>query len=238
MNNDNLKDLSIDSDVIHIWNIKYRDDENLEEYKSVLSENELERAGKFRYDKHRNIFIKTRGLQRILIAKYLQDKPNDIHIEFGPHGKPFCKNKSQLTFNASHAGAVILLAFTLKNELGIDVELIKKEVEVESISKHFFSENEIVKLISLDKSLRHEAFFTCWSRKEALIKAIGDGLSFPLDQFEVSFAADEPVSLLETKWDETEKNQWTILDIPLENDYKGALAVKAKGQSIEYFDWE
>lgn len=237
MNNESIQDLKIDSNVIHVWKTRHIPDEGIEPYMSVLSQRELERARKFRFDEHRNIFVKTRGLQKILIAKYLQKEPKEINIEFGSNGKPFYKNKAQLRFNASHAGELILLAFTLKNEVGIDVEKMKDHIDVVSIAKHFFSQNEIVKLISLAKPLRQEAFFTCWSRKEAFIKAIGDGLSFPLDQFEVSFTSDEPVSVLETKWDSAEKDAWTILNIPLEKDYKAALAIKALGQSVEYFDW-
>ena len=224
---------TVDGSSVDVWLVDLSDETIVNQSFKLLSEDERERAAKFRFEKDRQHFIIARGVLRQVLALYLPEKPETLQFEYGRNGKPFLP-KNPIQFNLSHAGKVALIALTKKNIIGIDVEVINPKMEVERVAQHFFAKGEIECLMSLPKSQRHEAFFNCWTRKEAFIKATGDGLSFPLDQFEVTLKPDEKAELLITHFDKKERQKWSLFDVKIQEGYKAALAMKGKIEEIKY----
>src|SRR5208283_3082224 len=131
-----------------------------------------------------------------------------------------------LDFNVSHTAGLALLAFARGRKIGIDVERIRRDFGTAEIAERFFSKAERAALRELPQEQRHEAFFRCWTRKEAFIKALGEGLSHPLDQFDVSLDPHAPAALLATRPDAHEVDRWKLLDIRLLGDFVAALALE------------
>ncbi len=220
----------------HVWCIDLGAKLSVSQCFRLLSDDEKERAAKFRFEKDRQHFIIARGTLREILALYLSEKPANIEFEYEKNGKPFLP-RNPLQFNLSHAGEIALIGLTKNNIIGVDVEVINRKVEVERVAQHFFAKGEINALMSLPQTQRHEAFFNCWTRKEAFIKATGDGLSFPLDQFEVTLKPNEKAALLATHFDEKEREKWSLFNLEIKEGYKAALAVKGKINEIKRFDW-
>jgi 4'-phosphopantetheinyl transferase len=212
---------------IHVW---YRDlnfpFSQLGPCYGLLSNDERERAARYHFDQHRNEFVLTRGTLRTLLGSYLEKPPANLAFSYSAQGKPYLAGEpSNLRFNVSHTEGLAALAFARKSEIGVDVEKMRPELEAHKLAERFFSESERRFLSHLSGPELHEAFFRCWARKEAYIKAKGGGLSIPLDEFDVSIAQDEPVSLLGTRPDPSEADRWTLHNLPVKSGYAAALAV-------------
>ena len=195
----------------------------------LLSDDEHSRANRFHFEIDRKHFIVARGYLRTLISRYQEIPPAEIQFSYTSHGKPLLVTTNpQLQpfhFNLAHSGGLAVYAFTRIGEVGIDVERIRPDVTGDEIAKRFFSPTECACLETLSKESRHHAFFNCWTRKEAFIKAIGIGLSLPLDQFDVTLAPGEPAQLLRTRWNESEAARWSLKVIDVGPDYAAAVAV-------------
>lgn len=222
---------------VHVWSIdKDKHINKLPFYWSVLNETEKEKASKYRFENDHNCAVISRGILRILLGTYLKTSPKNINFQFGDYGKPTII-ASNIEFNISHSANSIVMAFTLKSKIGIDVEYTKKSIDVKKISEHFFSKEEISSLLSLHKNYQQQAFYNCWTRKEAFIKALGCGLSFPLDQFVVSLDSTKNASLLATKWDEKEKDNWVLKTFNPQENYIGAVSVKGKVTDVQFWKY-
>ena len=154
---------------------------------------------------------------------------------YSPKNKPALGGAhadSGLTFNVSHSGGVALFAVTRNRQIGVDVEHVRHDFETAAIAARFFSQREREQLAALAPEQRHEAFFRCWTRKEAYIKATGDGLSLPLSQFDVSIAVDDDNALLATRPDTLESKRWTLRDVHAGQGYCGALCVAGAGWKL------
>lgn len=178
---------------------------NTEEIRALwelLSGTEQRRADRFAFDRDRNRFIVARARLRELLATRLNVRPESIELKYGVHGKPALARRSpdlDLRFNLSHSEDVAVYAFSLGREIGIDIEVVRLMPEADNIAARFFSRSENETYLTLDPSDKPQGFFNCWTRKEAFIKAIGDGLYHPLDSFDVSLALDEPAKILRIK---------------------------------------
>lgn len=192
---------------------------------SMLSPDEQERASGFRFPEPRLRFVATRGLLRSLLGSYLCKGPRAIRFRYSDRGKPALDGQTcQLHFNVSHSENVVLLAFSLGREVGVDVEYMRRNVEIEDLARRFLSESERAGLAELAPEQRRQAFFHCWTRKEAFIKAVGQGLALPLHQFDVSL--DQSARLLATRPDPTEKDRWSLWAIEAGPEYAAALAAR------------
>ena len=192
----------------------------------LLSVDERERAQRYRFDEHRNEFILTRAALRILLGFYLEKSPEQLAFSYSAQGKPSLeKTAADLGFNVSHTHGLAALAFGKGCELGVDVEKLRPECDATKLAQRFFSASERAAISSLSGRPLHEAFFRCWTRKEAFIKAKGGGLSIPLDQFDVSVEEGRPAALLGTRPDPAEANRWMLHDLPVKSGYAAALAV-------------
>ena len=194
-----------------------------------LSDNELIRAGHFHFKRDRNQFIVCRAVLRMILGRYLQIEPKQIQFSYGPHGKPDLAKRlgdGELRFNLAHSHELAIYAFTRGRKIGVDIEYLRVISDIEQIASEFFSANEIATLHALPASQRQQAFFNCWTRKEAYIKAIGKGLSQPLDQFEVSLASTDPVNLLHVEGAPNEVSRWSLNALTPAPGYVAALAVE------------
>jgi 4'-phosphopantetheinyl transferase len=227
---------------VHVW--RARTDggpETLVKLRQTLSIAECERAGKFYFMPDRTRYVIGRGLSRILLGRCLGIPADHVSFEYGPTGKPkLAKDlqESPLCFNVAHSGDFVLVALAYRYELGVDIELIQREVEVDAITRQFFSSNERARLVAnVPADRKHDAFFTCWTRKEAYLKARGDGLSLPLDSFDVTFLPGEAPRLIETRRDPAEASRWTLQDLDVDPGYKASLACESASLQLRTWDW-
>ena len=235
------RDLIIADDEVHVWRAGL--DLPLSQVQrlgGILTDDELDRANRFSFAIDRQRFIAARGTLRSILSRYLTIDPGHLRFQYNPYGKPFLDpefNSYLLNFNLSHSGSMALYAMTRNMEVGVDVERVRSDVEYEEIAKRFFSVNEVAVLRTIPAEEKLEAFYTCWTRKEAYIKAHGEGLSLPLDSFDVSFAPGEPPLSLMTKDGPQERSLWTLLGLKPGLGYIGALAVKGIGCRFRYWEW-
>ena len=220
--------------VVDVWRIVLDQEEaRLETFRRTLEPHELERARRFHFDKHRNHFIVARGFLRSVLARYLGTQPESLSFVYGPYGKPALEGEHGLRFNLSHSNEVALLAVTRYAELGVDVEHIRADFATADIARRFFSLREVETFDALAKEEQVAAFFRCWTRKEAYIKAIGKGLSQPLDAFDVTLASGAPPALLRAEDDNA--SRWLLADIDAGAGYAGALAVERPVAEVRLF---
>jgi 4'-phosphopantetheinyl transferase len=210
-----------------IWRIRLNATESaLAYYRATLSPEERNRSERFRFENLRHCYIVCRGALRVLLAHYLGCSPKDVEFTFGQKGKPGLRGTSPMRFNVSHSADFAVFAFTLGCELGVDVERLRELAELESIASRFFCAAETSELLSLSPELRGVAFFRCWTRKEAYIKAVGDGLSIPLNRFQVTLLPGDRSRLVHIDNDTQAVLEWTVHDLDLAPEYIGALAYR------------
>jgi 4'-phosphopantetheinyl transferase len=227
---------------VHIWRVSLtRTKDETRYHRQFLSPPEIERADRYYFDRDRNRFIIARGVLRQLLGAYLHLAPRVIDFVYGAQGKPdvvASQNPSRMRFNLSHSGELALFAVSLNLELGIDVEQIKPDFAGLEIATRFFSPEECAKLKALPPDARVDAFFNCWTRKEAYIKARGEGLSIPLDSFEVAFAPGEEPALLQVKTGSDRASGWRFHALHPGAGYKAAVAVEGKDHSLRLWEWQ
>jgi 4'-phosphopantetheinyl transferase len=232
------KDIELGKKDIQLWRIDlHAFQENSDKFFPFLSSEEKKRSERFYFERDKKNYIITRGVLRKLLGNLLQRPPSSIHLTYGEHGKPFLKKKNHepdIRFNVSHSKNFALIAFTLGRDIGVDVEYIRKLKHI-SIARRFFSDDEVKDILSLPSSDQLEAFFSCWTRKEAYIKAKGGGLSLPLRSFTVSPSQHRPASLIYTYKHLEEVSKWSIYDVVINDKYKAALAVREKNFNLLHY---
>jgi len=204
---------------------------------STLSADEAERAARFHFDRDRDRFIVSHVALRNVLSRYLNCQPNELTFLVDEYGKPALKGY-KLEFNLSHSGDFALIAVTQKHKVGVDVEHIRTDKDLEGIANRFFSQSEVSELMALPSEQGIVGFFNCWTRKEAYIKAHGLGLSLPLESFDVSLTPNEPAVLHATRPDSTESARWTLLALDVAPDYAGAVAANDKDLEFQLWDWK
>jgi 4'-phosphopantetheinyl transferase len=226
---------------VHVWRIALVQPEHvIQHYRTFLATDEIERADRFYFEKDRNSFTVARGALRELLGGYLKIPPNQVAFVYGPQGKPDLAEShhaSGLRFNLSHSGGIALLAVARNRELGVDVEQIPADFASLEIATRFFSPEECAKLESVPAGQSVDAFFNCWTRKEAYIKARGQGLSIPLDSFVVAFAPGENPALLQVKTGDENFSRWRFHALHPGTGYKAALAVEGHDHQLLLWEW-
>ena len=220
---------------IVIWRIPLQfSGEELDACRDLLSEEERERAEKFRFDWLKRRYIVAHGHMRAILASYTGIPARELQFQITAFGKPFLDATFGVHFNLSHSGELAILAVGT-NEMGADVEFIRSLYDFESIASGFFSAREISELQQYAAPERIRAFYRCWTRKEAFIKAIGKGLSIPLSSFAMSLEEDRG-ELLEITPPE-QVTDWTITALDLGPDYVGAVAMRGEPRTVAIRDW-
>ena len=226
---------------VHVWRIGLDwPGRPLEELAAILSADELAKATRFHFRRDRERFIVARGVLRVLLARYIGREPASLRFRAGPAGKPTLATQScrgGLRFNMSHSDGLALYAMSRGREVGVDLERILPGVIEEEIAERFFSPREVVELCALPKGLQVEAFFRCYTRKEAYLKARGEGLSIPLNQFSVSLAHRAPAALLSSDGDAGEVLNWSLQELAPGPGYMAALAVEGKEWHVKLWRW-
>jgi 4'-phosphopantetheinyl transferase len=225
---------SLETGAVHVWRVGLdQPDDKLDRFRRTLEPDELDRASRFHFEKHRRHFILARGFLRVVIGRYLEMQPEALRFSYGAYGKPALASEHVLRFNLSHSHEVALLAIALDAELGVDVEHIRADFASEEIARRFFSRAEVDVFNALPKEEQVAAFFRCWTRKEAYIKAIGKGLSQALDAFDVTLAPGVQAALLRAEEDNAER--WWLSDVEVGEGYAGALAVERPVAEVRFF---
>jgi 4'-phosphopantetheinyl transferase len=221
---------------VHIWRACLDVDSTVRERLSAfLSTAEQERVARFVFARDRSRSAVARAILRQLLGGYLGEPPQNVLLEKLTKGKPTLTATARipsLRFNLSHSHAFALFAFCLEHKVGIDVERIRPEVAFEGIENRFFSSKERAELERLSQDLRPEGFFNCWTRKEAYLKAKGEGLQIPLESFNVSLTPDKPAVL-----QSSDEERWSMHSLHPETGFVGALVVEGHKHCLKFWEW-
>jgi len=232
-------DPSLSGDEVHIWcACLNQPDTFIGQMAQTLSADELKRAERFHFIQHRNQFITAHGLLRRLLVDYTNFEADRITFEYGRNGKPFLSekfSKEKIRFNLSHSNGYALFAFTCDREIGVDLEHICEFADMDKVAEQVFSTQEIAVLRSFPEAEKKEAFFKFWTRKEAYIKAIGEGFSSALDTIDISSSPLNASVFVDTGKDSGNKNHWTVQDLKPLPGFAAASAVE--GDSAMHHCW-
>jgi 4'-phosphopantetheinyl transferase len=225
------------ADEIHVWQARL--DVPQSEVSSLyetLTDDERHRASRFYFEKHRRRFIVGRGILRTILGRYLGVQPDNIRFTYNDKGKPsLVESKlNDFGFNISHSDELALYAFALGAPVGVDVEVIRPVSDMEAIAKRFFSplEYEMLRRVPAENQL--EAFFNCWTRKEAYVKAEGLGFYIPLDSFAVSLAPSEPARFIQLTSNSDRAGTWSLFHLRPNRGAVGAVAIPSLDRKIEH----
>jgi len=224
---------------VHVWKI-YLKTPSLCDNREILSTDELVRASRFRFHTDSDRFIAARSSLRIILARYLRAQPMELRFGLNSFGKPHLTGSQDelgLRFNLSHSHDMALLAVARNRDVGVDIEYRRADFATDEIAARFFSRSERNQLGAIAPEYKTEAFFNCWTRKEAYIKARGEGLSFPLDEFDVAFAPGAPPALLGNRRDANEVSRWSFEELSPAEGYAAALTVEGNFSRLLLWDF-
>jgi 4'-phosphopantetheinyl transferase len=231
--------LDLPPEEVHVWRVSLDVPEGcLADLRGCLAADELARADRFHFEQHRRRFVAARGSLRTVLARYLACDPAELRFRYGAHGKPALADAGALDvrFNLSHSGDGTVLAVTRGRDLGIDLERLRSFDNFEDLAGRFFAPREVAALAEVPAGERVRAFFACWTRKEAFIKASGEGLARPLDGFVVSLRAGEPARLLDVEDDPEEASRWSFRELLPWAGYVACVAVREHGLRLRCWD--
>lgn len=256
--------LTLPADEVHVWQANLRAGSQAAQamptktLRALLSPDERTKADRFYFAKDRERFTVARGILRLILSDYLDQSPQSLQFHYSETGKPSLTRRSpdeQLCFNLSHSGQLALYAVAWNRPVGVDVEQMDADRDWAGVAARFFSPAEQLALNQLPPNLRLKGFFNAWTRKEAVLKATGQGLTIPLEQVEVSLNPNEPAQLIRTGWNPSEVTRWCIADLPISLEQVSleqvslehgapdsapgyAAAVAAAGQTWRLVGWE
>lgn len=226
--------------VVHVWCLPLDlAPSEIDELRAVLSADERARAERFHFERHRRRFIACRGQVRKLLAGYLETGAEQIAFRYGPQGKPALDDSPRdpgIAFNVSNSHEAALLAVARDCELGVDLEHVRVPHDFDGLAAQFFARVEVDSLREIPEDERLTAFFNCWTRKEAILKATGTGLSFPLDRVVVSLLPEEPARVVAFDDDPAAPGQWWLESLAPAPGYVGAIA--SRGERLEVQCWQ
>ena len=232
--------VSLSEKVVHLWRIELDQSDGLvSRMRQMITADEIEWANRLRFYRDQRRYILAHAALRQIIAGYVHVCPQQILFRSSAYGKPYLAGSQadQLYFNLSHSGEIALLGVACRPQIGVDVETIRPIDDLMSLARNCFSTNEYEQLDALPDSQKLAVFFTIWTRKEAFIKAIGEGLSYPLDLFEVSTHPDEQGRIVHIAGSIQEAQTWTLQAVRPAHGYTGAIAIRETSLSTNYWDW-
>jgi len=220
-------------DEVHVWRADLNQvDSTVRACYELLRPDERQRADKFHFPRDREHFTVARGVLRQILGGYLGSAPEQVRFAYNKYGKPALADdggdvNELLSFNVSHSKGIALYAVAGgRRRVGLDIEHLREDFDSLTLAERFFSPTEVAALRALPAEQQRVAFFNCWTRKEAYIKALGEGLSHPLDKFSVSLAPGEPAALLSTDDNPQEALRWSFVELSPGDGYVAALAVE------------
>ena len=230
--------LNLKSDIVDIWQACLDVDQSIfRQFGSMISTEERQRASRFHFERDRRRFVVSRGILRILLGRYLHTAPDRIQFRYGTEGKPaLASDEADVRFNLSHSDSMALFGFTRGREIGIDLEKIRPEVPSQGLAELVFSISELRAWRSLPAHQQPEAFFTNWTRKEAYVKAMGKGMSFPIKNLTILPGGSR--ALIEGTAYRDEAPRWSVNQLDLGSEYAAALAVEGNDWSLRCWSLE
>ena len=214
--------LGLDGDEVHVWRVDVGSAYTRRDVLwSYLAGDERQKAADFLFDGDRERFVVSRGVLRVLLGCYLSRHPGSLGFGYNAYGKPNLAGDFGIRFSTSHSHGLVLFAFARDRDVGVDVERVRADLGLEEIAARWFSPREIATLHSPRNGLREEAFFACWTRKEALAKAEGKGLAM----------------LLDARGDPPEPTEWTLHELAPDPGYAAALAVEGNGLRLSCWQY-
>lgn len=222
---------------IHVWIASLDQPSTVVQHLGLtLCADEQTRANRFYFRLDRDHFVAGRGLLRSILSYYLGDDPSRLRFCYGPSGKPALLEEiygnGRLHFNLSHSHGLALYAVACNRRVGVDLEFIRNIPADEQIAQYFFSAEEQASFFSVPANKRPEAFFRCWTRKEAFLKALGDGLNRPLNQNENSIVSDDSPIILSIRENSHVTSKWSIQNLSLAQQYASAIAVEGESREV------
>jgi len=221
---------------VHVWAIGLTGSPAV--LRTLLSADELESVGRLHFADDRRRYIAARGSLRQILGEYSGTPPAELRFCYGERGKPCLESHSALEFNLSHSGDIALLAVTRIGPIGIDVERVRPIEDLLGLARRNFSRSEYETLVDLPEAQHEDSFFRCWTRKEAYVKAVGDGLALSLDDFEVSFAPGDQARFITIGGSKNEGCAWSLESLEPAAGYVGALAVRGQPTTLERWIWQ
>ena len=226
------------SDRIDIWRVCLDSPELSErDWRDILAPDEIARASRFYFEDDRRRFVKCRVALRIFLGGYVEIQPAEIRFQCENNGKPeiaLPHDARGLSFSVSNSGGLALIAVGSGSAIGVDIEEIRPKPDFLDIARRFFSAREVQAILAVSENKRQEAFFACWTRKEAYLKATGIGLMRPLSEFSVSVDPDGPAELWEVEGDPDAVTHWSLESVRPGAGYMGALAYKGPVRRVEW----
>ena len=228
-------------DEMHVWGASLDvPTSQLDQLHLTLDANERRRPLRYHFRVDRDRFVAARGALRAILGRHLGVDPPTVRFFLGPYGKPEHAGENRadsIRFSVSHSGGLALYAIARGREVGVDLERIRPDVVDAAIAGRFFSPAEVESLRGLPEGQRIQAFFSCWTRKEAYVKARGEGLSLPLDRFVVSLVPGESAALVRDEGDPRAVSRWSLHQLDPGHGYAGALAVEGHGWQLKCWRW-
>ena len=220
-------------DPVACWYVDVQAGEDREERAllAILDDVERARYAQFLHRGAQRSFLVAHAALRLILAHELRSAASDIAYTFGAAGKPALARGGP-HFNMSHSADLVAIAVSRATEVGIDVESIRPMDDRADVARRFFHSDEVRQLAALDEPAAETAFFRCWTRKEAVSKAVGLGLSLPLDTYRVTCAPGDPASIVLLPTGLPDRASWSLIDLPVGNAYAGAIALPSPGATL------
>ncbi|MSU62351.1 MAG: 4'-phosphopantetheinyl transferase superfamily protein [Pedosphaera sp.] len=206
----------------------------------LLPDDERDRAGRFHFAADRHRYIVSHAMLRLILGAYLEQSPRLIRFSTNAFGKPFVEavtNSGQIEFSLSHSGDMAAIGIVRGHPVGVDVELVRNEVNIEELAPTIFTAGELASLRTFEGAAREEAFFNGWTRKEAYIKARGAGLSYPLQEFDVSIDSSRTFQVKDQHAQGTTYTGWATRTTHRAMVYPAAMIVLGEGMLVRHFSW-
>jgi 4'-phosphopantetheinyl transferase len=235
-------DLVLARDGVHVWRaaLDRPPSQTAEGFLRNLAEDERARAGRLYFERDREHFIVARGVLRAILGRYLNREPHYVSFRYNSHGKPAlagAPDADAIRFNVSHSHGLALYAVARGREVGIDVERIRCNLDIAAIAERYFSRRDVTMLRDLPADERHQAFFRVWTRKEAYVKAQGEGLSLLSDRLDLVPAPGEPEAVASARCGSHENARWSFQELVPAPSYVAALAVEGRGWHLSCLQW-
>ncbi|MGH9867320.1 MAG: 4'-phosphopantetheinyl transferase family protein [Candidatus Polarisedimenticolia bacterium] len=213
---------------LHLWRIRLHGPvESVARAAALLSDDERDRMARYRFEPHRRRFALRRGAMRVILAGYLDADPRKLSFRYTDRGKPeLAGHGGSLRFNLSDSEDLAILGIADGRRIGVDVERLTEVPEMDDIARNHFSEHELQQYAGAAPASRTRCFYNAWTRKEAWLKARGDGLSAELSGFDVTLAIGRPARLLEVRGERGEAQRWCLYACTPAAGYVAAVAVE------------
>jgi 4'-phosphopantetheinyl transferase len=234
---------ALEGSALHLWLIRLdRSGDEIDRSARILSPAEQDRAQRFHFERDARRYTVAHAALRVILSQYAGMRPADLCFETNHYGKPFLvladtPANPHLSFNLSHSGELALVGITSGRKIGVDIEQIRPELAGGEIAEKFFSPNEVLDLRSLPQHEQALAFFRCWTRKEAFVKARGEGLSFPLASFDVTLRPDDPPRLVRVAGDPEQPSRWSVISLAPGGSTGYAAAAAVEGMPSQVCAW-